>query len=269
MTRLAELNIEVVDVSHTPPGRFASVVREQGKIDYVIVGGGDGTINQLLGALVQLKLPVGLIPLGTANDLAATLGISSDLREACRTIAVGRIRHIDLGRVNDRYFVNEASMGLSNSIVRDLNPTTKKFFGVGAAIGNAARALTRARRFRARVRWDDTTEDLSALQITVGNGERFGGLIKSPEADISDHRFELYALEVCRFPDLVRLIPALVQARYAGVPGVRLERGRQIEIHTARPKAIYTDGELSTATPALFELVPSALAIFAAPNMRR
>lgn len=269
VTRLAELSIDVVDLSGAPPKRLPAVVGALGDRDCVIIGGGDGTINQLLGSLVKLELPVGLLPLGTANDLAATLGISTNINEACQTIAEGKTRHIDLGRVNGRYFVNEASMGLSNSIIRDLNPTAKKFLGVGAAVGNAMRALLRARRFRARVRWDDTTEDISALQITVGNGERFGGLIQAPEADINDHQLELYALEICRFRDMLHLIPALIRGRYTNVPGVRLERGREIEIHTKRAKAIYTDGEFSTTTPALFEMVPSALAIFAPPATRK
>ena len=263
ISTLAAHDIEVVDVSAVAPGSLSSFVREQKDIDRIVVGGGDGTLNRLLEALVELKLPVGILPLGTANDLATTMKLPADLNGACEVIAQGHLRRIDLGSVNGKYFVNEGSLGLSNQIVRDLNPIAKKHFGIFAILGNVIRVVSRARRFRARLRCDAKIADVSTLQITVGNGERFGGFINVGEADITDHRLDLYSLEVRRFRDVVKLLPALVRGRYRDIPGVRLERGREIEVETDRPRPVYTDGEFATATPALFQLVPSALAVFA------
>ena len=263
---LAANGIEVVDASDLPPNSLAEKLRSSGSdVDRVIVGGGDGTLNSLLEVLLEINLPVGILPLGTANDLAATLHIPPGLEEACKVAASDNVRRIDLGWVNGKHFVNEGSLGLSNHIVRNLDPTLKKRFGILAIAANAARVLRRARRFRAHLRCDDKNYDVRTLQVTVGNGERFGGFIKTLDADISDHRLDLYSLEVSGVGEFVKLIPALVRGHYEDISGVRLEHGSEIEIQTSRPRPIYTDGELATATPALFRLVPSALAVFTPP----
>jgi len=259
---LAASGIDVVDASTLPAQELPEAIRRAGNIDRIIVGGGDGTLNRLLEVLMELKLPVGILPLGTANDLAATLHIPTNLEQACAVIANGNVQRIDLGWVNGKHYVNEGSLGLSNHLVGNLDPTLKKRLGILAIISNFARVVRRARRFRAHLRCDDKTYDVRTLQVTVGNGERFGGFIKILDADISDHRLDLYSLEARSFFEFIKLVPALVHGRYIDIPGVRIEHGREIEVQTSRPRPIYTDGELATATPAVFRLVPSALEVF-------
>ena len=264
LAALAALGIDVVDASNVPVNRLSTVLRDsRRKIDRVIIGGGDGTLNRVLEALIELELPVGVLPVGTANDLAATLGIPQNISEACGIIALGNQRRIDLGWVNGKHFFNEGSLGLSTHIARDLDPAAKKRWGILAIAANAARVISRARTFKARLRCDDKTYDVRTVQITVGNGEHFGGFIKNLDADITDRRLDLYSLEVQGFLDVLELLPALILGRYTDCRGVRLERGREIEVRTTRPRTIYTDGERTTVTPALFRLVPSALAVFA------
>ncbi len=261
---LAARDIVVDDVSTTPPGSLPDALRRsRASIDRLIVGGGDGTLNRLLESIIDLAVPVGILPLGTANDLAATLGIPPNLEKACDVIAAGNVRRIDLGVVNGKYFVNEGSLGLSTRIARDLDSQAKKRWGIWATLCNAARLALRSRQFIAHLRCDQTIHDVRTLQVTVGNGERFGGLIKSADADIGDHQLDLYSLEAKSFWDTLALLPSLVCGRYSDCPGVRLERGREIEVRTKRPLPIYTDGELTAATPALFRVAPSALSVFA------
>jgi diacylglycerol kinase (ATP) len=266
ITMLAARGIDVVDASDKPWKDLPAIVHQNAhNVDRVIVGGGDGTVNRLLEVLLEINLPVGILPLGTANDLAATLQLPAGLDDACAVIASGNTRRIDLGWVNGKHFVNEGSLGLSSHIMRNLDPTLKKHFGIFAVAKNASRVLWRARRFRAQLRCDNMTFDVRTLQVTVGNGERFGGFIKSRDASISDHRLDLYSLEFRGLPDFVRLIPALVRGDYTDIAGVRLEHGCEMEIKTTRARPIYTDGELTTSTPALFRLVPSALTVFTPP----
>jgi diacylglycerol kinase (ATP) len=264
LKELAGLGIDVIDASDVSIDRLPTVLRDsRRKIDLVIIGGGDGTLNRVLETLIELELPVGVLPLGTANDLAATLGIPQSIPEACGIIARGNQRRIDLGWVNGKHFFNEGSLGLSTHIARELDPTAKKRWGILAIAANFARVVSRARAFRARLRCDDETYNVSTMQITVGNGERFGGFFKNVDADIADRRLDLYSLEVKGFLDVLELVPALIRGRYTDCRGVRLERAREIEVSTTHPRAIYTDGERTATTPALFRLVPSALAIFA------
>src|SRR5918992_3985325 len=91
------------------------------QLDLVIVGGGDGTLNAAVDSLVQHQLPLGILPLGTANDLARTLSIPISTPEACRVIAAGHTKPIDLGWVNGKHFFNVASLGFSLHLTRSLS----------------------------------------------------------------------------------------------------------------------------------------------------
>ena len=85
----------------------------------VVVGGGDGTLNTALEALVGGRVPLGILPLGTRNHFARDLGIDGDLDAAVRVIAAGHVRHVDVGEVNGRVFLNNCSLGLYPDLVRD------------------------------------------------------------------------------------------------------------------------------------------------------
>jgi hypothetical protein len=106
--------------------------RYQQQIDLVIVGGGDGTLNATIEAIIETQLPLGILPLGTANDLARTLAIPNSLPEACQIIASGNLRRIDLGSVNGKYFFNVASLGLSVKITQQLTKEIKRRWGIFA-----------------------------------------------------------------------------------------------------------------------------------------
>ena len=108
----------------------AWIVEHRREVDLVIIGGGDGTLNAAADALIETGLPLGILPLGTANDLARTLGIPADLVAAGQVIAAGRTHRIDLGRVNGKHFFNVASLGLSVQVARELDADLKRRWGV-------------------------------------------------------------------------------------------------------------------------------------------
>src|ERR671926_181555 len=93
--------------------RRGDLLRERGRaFDLVMLGGGDGTMNAAASALVEIGRPLAVLPLGTGNDLARTLGIPLDPLAAAEVAAAGRTRRIDLGLVNGRPFFNVACVGL-------------------------------------------------------------------------------------------------------------------------------------------------------------
>jgi diacylglycerol kinase family enzyme len=94
--------------------------------DAVVLGGGDGTLSRSAQALLDVDRPLGILPLGTANDLARTLGIPQEPAGACAIIAGGRLRPIDLGRVDGTLFLNAAALGLSTRVTRRLDRDSKR-----------------------------------------------------------------------------------------------------------------------------------------------
>src|SRR5919198_3686137 len=109
--------------------------------DLIILGGGDGSISAVVDDLAHHHAALGLLPLGTANDLARTLAIPSDLDAACATIARGTVAAVDLGLVGDTYFVNVVSVGLGAAVIPAMSPTLKRLAGPLAYPVAAAPAL--------------------------------------------------------------------------------------------------------------------------------
>lgn len=234
----------------------------QKHLDLVIVGGGDGTLNAIVDSLVESKLPLGILPLGTANDLARTLKIPFSIPEACNVIANGELKYIDLGLVNEKYFFNVASIGLSVDITNSLSKGLKRRWGILAYAITALKVLSNTRRFRARIKVNGDLIKLKTIQIAIGNGRYYGGgMAIADDAAIDDQRLDLYSLELKHWWQIFPLIWTLPKGEHAILPWVRTLEAQEIEIETNHRYDINTDGEITTFTPAKFKVVPKILGV--------
>jgi YegS/Rv2252/BmrU family lipid kinase len=265
VARLEELGIStVLELAGDPDQVPDQVRRHRGEVDRVIVGGGDGTLHLALQGLVETGLPLGILPLGTANNLARTLGLPADPLAACAIIAQEHRRRIDLGWVNGRYFFTTASIGLSVRITEELSAESKRRWGPLAYGITALRVLRRTRPFHARIAWDGQTRDSRTVQIVVGNGRYYGSALPvAQDATIDDARLDLYSLEVHHWWQLLALAPALKRGRHGEKERVEALRAAEFEIHTRTPRGIDVDGEIGGTTPARFRVLPRALEVFA------
>lgn len=237
------------------------------RVEAVILGGGDGTMNAAAAGLYETQLPFGLLPLGTANDLARTLDIPTDLSAAAAIITAGHTRRIDLGQCNDHYFFNAASLGMSVQITRKLSSGMKSRWGAFAYVIAATRVLFGSRPFKMEITHKGKTIRVKTSQIVIGNGRHFGGgLTVSADAQIDDGLLHLYSLELRRWWNVIPLLPALMRGTLAGSSHVRTMVGTEFEIRNVRrPRHVNTDGEITTKTPARFRVLPKALTVFAPP----
>jgi diacylglycerol kinase (ATP) len=243
-----------------------AIRQEAGSVDLVIIGGGDGTLNAAAPALVETGLPMGVLPLGTANDFARTVSIPPDLQKAAEIIAAGHLRDIDLGDVNGHLFFNVASIGFSAELAAELTEHAKKRWGVFGYAIVAARILLRSRLFTAYVDHDGTTERIRTMQISVGNGRHYGGGMTVEEtATAEDGKLDLYSLEVDHWWRLLALLPSLRNGTQGKWDDVRAFQTTEVTIRTSRRRPVNTDGELSTHTPAHFRIRPKAIRVFAPP----
>jgi YegS/Rv2252/BmrU family lipid kinase len=256
--------LELIEESAAVAEQLPDVIRRyQDRVNLVIVGGGDGTLNAAVAGLVDTQLPLGILPLGTANDLARTLEIPTCLTKACKIIATGQIRRIDLGWVNGKHFFNVASLGLSVQIARQLSKEAKRRWGTLAYAATALRVVGQARPFRVEIRLNGESIPTKTIQIAVGNGRYYGGgMTITDDATIDDGRLDMYSLETQHWWHILALLPAMRQGEHTGWPGVRAFDGQEIEVYTHRPRAINTDGEITTYTPAKFRVIPKAVSVF-------
>jgi diacylglycerol kinase (ATP) len=247
------------------PEMIPKMIRANGgAYDLLVLGGGDGTFSLALDAVLESRRPLGILPMGNANDLARTLGIANELDAACRIIANGHRRRIDVGWINGTHFFNVASMGLSVRIARRLTRDRKQRWGILAYLGCAWEALHRQRSFRARIVCDGVATEFRSLQIAVGNGRFYGGgMTIASDATIDDGRLDLYALPRRRGWRLLVLVPVLRWGLHHPIEDILSLHGRTIRIETSRAMPINVDGEERARTPADIRVVSRAIEIFA------
>ncbi|RJR34355.1 MAG: lipid kinase [Desulfobacteraceae bacterium] len=261
---LRSRDVQIVRMIRTAdPDEVAEIIREcADSVDRVILGGGDGTMNHAAEAILESGLSLGILPLGTANDLARTLGIPPSIEGACEVIADGKIRMIDLGRVNGRLFFNVAHIGLGAEVTHRIGREDKKRWGALAYVGVLLTVLRENRSFRARIELDGRERDSRVIEIAIGNGRYYaGGLTVSEEAEIEDGELHLYLVKP---RTLWRMVPALPSFRKgkAEREWIRYLKGKRISVKTNRRLPVSVDGELVTRTPALFEVLAGALPVF-------
>ena len=256
--------IDIVEAEIASREAISEEIREDAaEIDLVILGGGDGTLNAAAPALVETKVPLGILPLGTANDLARTLNLPAGIEDAARVIVGGRTRPIDLGAVNGVFYFNVASIGFSARLARQLTYEAKQRFGAWGYALASARLLLESRPFTVEIEYDGKTERARTVQVSVGNGRHYGGGLTIEEgARADDGRLDVYSLEVPHWWHLVALAPALRRGTQGRSEYVRAFSTTELTLRTRRRHDVSADGELVTTTPAHFRVHPRAVNVF-------
>lgn len=264
---LAGNGLELLQKECSKREHLSALIREHRKdVDCVVLGGGDGTVTAAAVALQQTGLPLGILPLGTGNDLARTLGIPTNPAGAAAVILAGESRRIDLGSVNGQPFFNVASVGLTVEITERLTKASKRRFGRLAYAWTAFRVAMGHRRFSAIIRCNGTIHRVRTMQVTVGNGRHYGaGLVVHSTARIDDHLLDIYSLEPTSRWRLLVMGRAFAAGEHGQFPDVRTERSAEVELLTRTPHSISADGEIVAVTPARFSVLPDAVTVYAPP----
>jgi diacylglycerol kinase (ATP) len=233
-------------------------------VERLIVGGGDGTLGAVASRMAHRETVLGVLPLGTANDFARTLGIPVDLDAAAGIIADGQVRKVDLARANDAYFLNVASLGMSVVATAELSPTIKRRFGPLAYLYAGALAFTRSSTFRVRVQNGPDSIETSAFQIVVGNGRFYGGgVLVARQSSLEDGMLHAYALGTRGRWQLLTTIAMLRLGIPIDRPGDYFLQTPRLHVETWPPLKVNCDGEIRTISPVTFAVEPEALRVFA------
>jgi YegS/Rv2252/BmrU family lipid kinase len=246
------------------PRKLVPMVREavRGGAPMVIVGGGDGSLSCAVDEMVGRDCVFALLPLGTANSFARTLGIPLDLDGAIRTIATGRRRRVDLGIVNGDYFANCAAMGLSPMIGEGVPHGLKRWLGRFGYLLWAVWCLIRFHPFRLTVRSEEEGETtIWATEVRIANGRHHGGVELIENAALDSGEIVVQAVEG-------RSSLTLVWdwfAKYWKLPArertTREFHARRVEIETRPRQRISIDGEVLAKTPAVATVAECAIEV--------
>lgn len=255
-----EIRRETVDDAAALPALIREVASE---VSCVLLGGGDGTLHAAAPALCDTGLSLGILPLGTANDLARSLDIPDTADAAAAIVLAGNVRSIDVGTVNGIPYFNVASLGLSVAVTENLSGIMKRRFGMLAYPIAAALTVAKYRRFSVTLRADEEEILARTLQVAVGNGRYYGGgNLVHADAEIDDGILDVYSLEPRAWWRLVVMARAFRNGEHDRIREVRSLRCRTLSVTTKKPHDVTADGEIVTKTPAEFAVLRNAVRVF-------
>jgi len=265
-----------VSVSQNAGGQVIELAAEAVRKEYtpIIVAGGDGTIGEAVNGMylgskdARVPLgPLGIVPLGTANDLAHNLKLPLDIPGAVATIAAGRTKKLDVCQVNNRLFVNNAAIGLEPTVTV-LQQKMKKVKGTLRYLLATLQAISINPKWNAVLEWDGGHYEGPITLVTIGNGAVTGGLFyMTPHADPYDGKLTfVYAFRKSRW-EMLKTLPRTMKpgaGSYVELPGVHEVNAKWLKVRLETPSPAHSDGEIfdEAINELEYKVHPGKLTIF-------
>lgn len=260
------------------PGHAADLAAEAAAAgaSTLVAVGGDGTVHEVVNGLLggdvgrspalgqpRERLPeLAVVPAGTGNDFARTLGIPRAADRALPVLADGRSRRVDVGRVGRRYFVNIAGVGFDAEVAADVNRRPKRLPGFLPYVLGVFRILARYQPTPVRFRLDGVAHAGPILLLAVGNARFYGGgMMLCPDASVDDGVFDVCVGGDVGKLETLRLLVKVFKGAHVGHPRVTMYRARTVEVESATPLYVHADGEVIGQVPVAFTCLPGALAV--------
>lgn len=259
------IQAEICTTTPDEDGEGLAAEAAQANIKLVIVAGGDGTIEAVARGLRHTQTVLGIIPLGTRNNIAASLNIPTDLTQAIQTLAEGERGQFDMGKANDHYFMEVVGVGLEASLFPcgdEVKEGIKKnYLAALKSFFSGIKTFLQFRPHRLALRFDGRkTRRLHTLQVNICNSPRYGvNFALAPEAKMNDGKLDVvYIDNPSKWDHLRHFLTAMRGER---LPHERLNtyRAAKIEVRSHPQLEVHADGECLGTTPITVEVIPRAL----------
>ncbi len=251
----------------TGPNQAAGLAKKavESGFDTIVSIGGDGFTNEIVNGVIGSEAALGLIPCGDANDFPKMFGISKkNVEEACSIIAEGFTRKVDLGSVNERYFLNVVGIGCDGEITEQKAKIKKRFVGFfGYFIQAIVTTLTYKPKL-VKIKMDGVTFEASILLLTIGNGRCCGGgFLLTPAAVIDDGVFDICLI---KWPGKLWTLwdlPKVPKGKHVGKLHTIIFRAKEIDVSSEELLTAHIDGEVTKANKFRIKILPQALKVLA------
>jgi diacylglycerol kinase (ATP) len=222
----------------------------------IIAAGGDGTISEVVNGMVQVdnfrpgQLPaIGILPLGSANDLVDNLSLPKDLDASARVISQGNVRELDLCQVNERFFDNNAAIGLEPYITL-IQQRIKRLRGVLRYLAATLKGIYDNPAWIMQLEWEHGSYEGPVTLVTVGNSPRTGGLFYvTPHADPFDGRLTFVYGFVKSRREMLRVLPMIMKSgpgNYTDHPAIHEVHSTWLRVNSETPTPLHADGEIQS-----------------------
>ena len=238
---------------------FAKKLKDS-DVDVVVSYGGDGTIMQVVNGLMGSQKPLLTLRGGSGNVIANELGIPFDLEESLRLLKEGKERAVDVGVMEDQYFLLRVSFGFEANVVKETDRETKKVLGSLAYAMGAFKTLIGTTSGQYHIQVDDESLDIEGLCCIVANSGNIGlpGLSLAPDIEIDDGLLDVIVIRYPNLNDLFQSTSFVIDQRKEASSFIHL-KGKKIKIEVSPCQNIQCDGEILKAERLSFEVRPKAI----------
>lgn len=233
--------------------------------DIVIAAGGDGTIHEVVNGLAEQEYrpKLGIIPAGTTNDFARALQIPRDIGAAVDIITKGDLIPVDIGRINDKYFINIAGGGRMTEITYEVPSKLKTMLGQLAYYLKGIEMLPSIKASEVCIEYDGKLFEGEIMMFLVGLTNSIGGFEKlAPDSSINDGLFSLLILKKINLAEFIRIATLAVRGEHVNDPNVIYTQANRIKVHSSETVQLNLDGEFGGLLPAEFENLYRHLEVF-------
>ncbi|AYF53539.1 YegS/Rv2252/BmrU family lipid kinase [Clostridium botulinum C] len=231
---------------------------------YILVAGGDGTVDSLVNCMKSLKidLPIGILPVGTANDFAKAIGISRNIKKACEQILNSEPIPLDLGKINDKYFINVASTGLFTDVSQKTDVNLKNTIGKLAYYVKGIEQIPSFRKLKIKVTSDHMEFDDNMYLMLVFNGKTAGNFHLAYKADLTDGLLDVIIVKAGMIKDIIGLFIKILKGEHLeGIRGITYFKTDKLTIECYEDIVTDIDGERGPDFPVTIRCIKGGIKV--------
>ncbi|NOU94916.1 diacylglycerol kinase [Paenibacillus sp. LMG 31456] len=233
--------------------------------DIIIAAGGDGTLHEVINGVAEksYRPPLGIIPLGTTNDFARALNIPRSWEGAVDVILQQHAPFLDVGKMNQRYFINIAGGGSMTELTYEVPSKLKTMIGQMAYYMKGIEKLPRLRPIELYIRTDSGDLHEEVMLFLISNSNSVGGFERlAPDASLNDGLFDVLILKKCNLAEFIRVVSLALRGEHLGDPNIIYLQTSTIQVTSPDYVQINLDGEFGGTLPCVFTNLPSHIQIF-------
>ena len=231
---------------------------------YILVAGGDGTVDNVVNHMKKfnIDIPIAILPVGTANDFAKFIGMPQDVELACEQILTSQVKRMDIGKINDKYFINVASTGLFTDVSQKTDVNLKNTIGKLAYYVKGIEQIPTLRKLKIKVSSEDMQYDGDMYLMLVFNGQTAGNLKLAYKSQIDDGLLDVIIIKAGMIKDTIGLFIKMLKGEHLeDVSGLLYFKSDKIEIECYEDIVTDIDGERGPDFPLTIECEKGGLQI--------
>lgn len=239
------------------------------EFDVIISAGGDGTLNEVINGLANkaYRPALGILPGGTTNDFARALAIPRHWKSACELIVAGHLRDIDIGKANEKFFINIVGGGSFTELTYEVPSKLKTMIGQLAYYMKGLEKLPTLKPIELHLQSEEMVLHEEVMLFLISNSNSVGGFEKlAPNASLSDGLFEVTVLRKCNLAEFIRLVTLALRGEHLNDPHVIQFHSQRIEVTSPDYVQLNFDGELGGTLPCVIQNLPGHMQIFVDPS---